>query len=158
MRLHLSLLLLICSSAFSQQRTIQYTPALDVNALDRSADPCVDFYQFSCGGWIKNNPLPADQSTWSVYGKLQEQNQFILQQVLENASRESATRGPVQQKIGDYYAACMDDSAIQAAGIKPLQMDLHRIAELRSIRELAGYLANYHARDVFTVLPTATVF
>ena len=54
--------------------TLPYTPSLDVTAMDRSADPCVDFYQYSCGGWQKNNPIPPDQTSWSVYGKLYEDN------------------------------------------------------------------------------------
>ena len=55
--------------------SLPYTPGLDLSAMDQSADPCVDFYRFACGGWMKNNPIPPDESRWSVYGKLARENQ-----------------------------------------------------------------------------------
>ncbi|HYL16547.1 MAG TPA: M13 family metallopeptidase [Terriglobales bacterium] len=142
----------------TSNQKVEYTPGLDLNSLDRSADPCVDFYQFACGSWLKNNPIPPDQTSWGQDSKLQEQNRLILRGILEDSARPSPTRTPVEQKIGDYYASCMDESAVEAAGIKPLRSDLERIAGLKSVRELAAYLASYHERDVFTVLPTATLF
>jgi putative endopeptidase len=135
-----------------------YTPGLDPTALDRTTDPCVDFYQFACGGWMKNNPIPPDQTHWGVATKLQDENRALLRQILENAAKPDAKRSPNEQRIGDYYAACMDDSAVENAGIKPLKPDLERIAKLRNMREIAGYLASFHSRDVYTVLPTSTLF
>ena len=142
----------------SDSQKVEYTPGLDLRSLDRSVDPCVDFYQFACGGWLKNNPIPPDQTSWGQDSKLQEQNRLILRQILEEAARPSPERTPVQQKIGDYYGACMDEPAVEQAGVKPLQADLERIEGLKSVRDLAAYLASYHERDVFTVLPTATLF
>jgi endothelin-converting enzyme/putative endopeptidase len=144
--------------AQSADASASYTPGFDTTALDRAADPCADFYQFSCGGWMKNNPIPADQTRWSVATKLQDENRTLLRQILENAGKSDPKRSPNKQKIGDYYAACMDESAAEKAGAKPLDPDLQRIARLKSIRELADYLASFHARDVFTVLPTSTLF
>ncbi|MBA3914920.1 MAG: M13 family metallopeptidase [Acidobacteriales bacterium] len=135
-----------------------YTPGFDPTSLDKSVDPCVDFFQFSCGGWIKNNPIPPDQSSWGQDSKLQEQNRLILRQVLEEAANPAPGRSAVNQKIGDYYASCMDETAVNAAGAKPLQPELKRIADLKSVKELAPFLADYHARDIFTVLPTSTMF
>jgi endothelin-converting enzyme/putative endopeptidase len=135
-----------------------YTPGLDPASLDRTADPCTDFYQFACGGWLKNNPIPPDQTLWGVATKLQDSNRQLLREILENAAKPDPKRIPVEQKIGDYFAACMDDTAIENLGTKPLQPDLQRIARLKSMRELAGYLASFHARDVYTVLPTSTLF
>ena len=84
-----------------------YTPSLDLTSLDRSVDPCVNFYQFTCGGWQKNNPIPADQASWSVYAKLATENQQFLWGILQHDA-VAGNRTPVQQKIGDYYVACMD--------------------------------------------------
>jgi len=142
----------------SDTQKIEYTPGLDLKSLDRSVDPCVDFYQFVCGGWLKTNPIPPDQTSWGQDSKLQEKNRLILRQILEEAAQPNPARTAVQQKIGDYYAACMDEPAVEASGVKALQPDLKRIRELKSARDLAGYLASYHERDVFTVLPTATLF
>jgi len=100
---------------------IPYTPSLDVPSMDRTADACVDFYQFACGGWIASNPIPPDQASWSVYGKLTELNNQFLWGVLEDAARPSPDRTPAQQKIGDYFQACMDESTIESLGAKPLQ-------------------------------------
>src|SRR5881227_2242874 len=94
----------------SQQPVMPYTPSLDVNAMDKSADPCVDFYQYSCGGWKKNNPIPPDQTSWEVYGKLYQDNLTYLRSLLEEASNGSH-RDAVTQKIGDFYGACIDEVA-----------------------------------------------
>src|SRR3954470_1002441 len=88
---------------------LPYTPSLDPAAMDRSADPCVDFYQYSCGGWLKNNPIPADQARWSVYGKLAQDNRRYLWGILEDLSKRQDGRSASQQKIGDYFGACMDE-------------------------------------------------
>ena len=92
---------------------IPYSPSLDLTSLDRTVDPCVDFYKFTCGGWQKNNPIPADQASWSVYAKLAIENQQFLWGILEDDAK-AKNRTPVQQKVGDYFAACMNTSAIDA--------------------------------------------
>ena len=116
-------------------------PVLDVSAMDKSVDPCVDFYTYSCGGWIKNNPIPPDQSSWSTYGKLQDENRAQLRAILEQAANTTSPRDAINQKIGDYYASCIDESAIEKLGVKPLLPELDRIAALKSKQELADYLA-----------------
>ncbi len=125
---------------------LPYTPSLDVNAMDRSADPCQDFYQYACGGWLKNNPIPPDQASWSVYGKLYQENKRYLWGILQENARQSATRNATQQKIGDYFAACMDVGAIEKAGITPLKADLDRIAAMTSVKDLGDYLGSIHGR------------
>jgi putative endopeptidase len=116
-------------------------PVLDVSAMDRTVDPCVDFYTYSCGGWMKKNPIPPDQSSWDTYRKLQDENRAQLRTILEEAANVSATRDAVTQKIGDYYASCLDEAAIEKTGSAPLALELKRIEALKSKSELAEYLA-----------------
>ena len=123
--------------------TMAYTPSLDVTAMDRSIDPCADFYTYSCGGWQKNNPIPPDQTSWSVYGKLYEDNLKYLRSILEQAST-AKNRDAVTQKIGDYYAACMDEPAIEKLGAKPIQPNLAAIAALKSVQDVAPLAAQLH--------------
>jgi endothelin-converting enzyme/putative endopeptidase len=106
-----------------------YSPSLDVTDLDRTVDPCVDFYKFSCGGWQKNNPIPPDQSAWSVYAKLGDENaQFLWGILKEDAAMTNRT--PVQQKVGDYFSACMDTAAIDKRGGEPIASAMARLAAL----------------------------
>src|SRR5204862_4963957 len=111
------------SMAFAQDRplaSLPYTPSLETKFMDRSADACVDFYKFACGNWNKLNPIPPDQPRWDVYGKLHTDNQRYLWGILEEAGKSSPARGANTQKIGDYFAACMDEAAIEKAGAAPL--------------------------------------
>jgi putative endopeptidase len=136
------------SNGLTNSLSIPYTPGLDVAAMDTSIDPCVDFYKYACGGWQKNNPLPPDQSSWSVYSKLQEENREILRKILENASVLDPHRGPINQKIGDFYASCMDEAAVDAAGAKALKPDLDLISSMKSKSDLAEVLAKLHPADI----------
>ncbi len=120
--------------------SMPYSPSLDLTSLDRSADPCVDFYTFSCGGWKKRNPIPADQAAWSVYAKLANDNQQFLWGILQQDAK-AQDRTPVQQKVGDYFAACTDTAAIDAAGDSPLKPGLARIDALKTRPELIASLA-----------------
>src|SRR5579871_2223604 len=97
-----------------------YTPSLDVNAMDRSIDPCVDLYHYSCGGWQKKNPIPADETGWSVYGKLYVDNLNYLRSILEQASVKTNQTDLVSQEIGDYYAACMDETTAERLAVEPV--------------------------------------
>jgi len=132
------LVVLSASLAASQQpgpqplTAMPYSPSLDVTSLDKTVDPCVDFYKFSCGGWQKNNPIPGDQASWSVYAKLANDNQQFLWGVLEEDAKPSAKRTAVQQKIGDYFEACMNTAAIDAGGMKPLEIPLNLINRVNS--------------------------
>ena len=120
-----------------------YSPSLDVTSLDKSVDPCADFYKFSCGGWEKNNPIPADQASWSVYAKLANENQQFLWGILADDAK-AQNRTPVQQKVGDYFGACMNTSAIDTLGDKPIQAELAAIDALKTRAEVANALARLH--------------
>ena len=130
----------VCLAA-AQQSPAKPQPVLDLTSMDQSVDPCTDFYTYSCGGWMKKNPVPPDQSSWSAYGKLQDENTAQLRGILEAAALPDPKRNAANQKIGDYYAACMDEKAVDAAGLKPLQPYLAEIDGLRSKSELAQVVA-----------------
>jgi putative endopeptidase len=123
---------------------LPYTPGLDTSVMDRAVDPCVDLYQFSCGKWLEKNPIPADRSRWSVYAKMANDNQRFLWGLLEEAARPAPGRDANTQKIGDYFASCMDEAAIEKAGLTPLKPDLAAIAGLKSRAELAALLGRLH--------------
>ena len=134
----------LMSLAAAQQNSTavtKYEPALDVTSMDRSVDPCADFFQYSCGGWIRNNPIPPDQSSWSLYAKMQDENLIRLRGILEAAAAPDANRNPAAQKIGDYYASCIDEKAIEAKATAPLKPDLDRIAKINSKSEIADIAA-----------------
>jgi putative endopeptidase len=126
--------------------SLPYTPGLDTEFMDRTADPCVDFYQYSCGGWMKKNPIPSDQPGWSVYAKLATDNERFLWGILDDLARNTSGRNPNQQKIGDYFAACMDETAIEKLGATPLKPYLDQINGLTSKKQLPALLAAIHLR------------
>ena len=115
--------------------------ALDITSMDRSIDPCVDFFAYSCGGWLKKNPIPPDQSSWDTYSKMQDENLTRLRGILEAAAAPDSKRSAVDQKIGDYYASCTDEKAIDAKGAEPLKPGLERIAKISSKPEIADVAA-----------------
>ena len=130
-----------CAAAvWAQEPALPYTPGLDPAAMDRSADPCNNFYQYACGGWQKNNPIPPDQTSWSVYGKLAQDNLELLRRILEQAAT-APNRDAVTRQIGDYSAACMDEARVERRGTAPLAGDMAAIKALRSTRALAPLLA-----------------
>ncbi|MGB6803316.1 MAG: M13 family metallopeptidase N-terminal domain-containing protein, partial [Candidatus Sulfotelmatobacter sp.] len=116
----------------------------DPNLTDQTLSPCDDFYKYSCNKWLKANPIPADQVYWSTGSSLELWNENLLRETLEASSKNDATRSAVQQKIGDYWAACMDESGIEAAGLKPLKPELDRIAAMRSKKEITLEIAHLH--------------
>ena len=117
--------------------------SFDLNAIDKSADPCTDFYQYACGNWNKNNPIPADQVRWArSFSLLMERNRYLLWQQLDAAAKDP--KSPLEKQYGDYYAACMDTSSIEKKGLAPLEPALERIAALKDaagLGTLVGALA-----------------
>ena len=148
MRLSLPLiaaLLFTCASVSAQENKV--TANSVVSSLDKTADPCVDFYQFACGGWIKNNPIPADQSIWSRFGELAERNREELRGILESAAKAS-NRTPNEQKIGDYYSSCLDEAAIEKKGVAVLKPEFDRINALRDKSALPALIAYFHDQGI----------
>ena len=116
----------------------------DRSLVDKTVEPCENFYRFSCNGWFKRNPLPADQTRYGRFTELFELNRVHLKQILEESAAPSTTRSANEQKIGDEYASCMDTAAVNKLGIAPLKPELDRIAALYTARGLPVLLAHLH--------------
>ena len=128
-------------------------PAVELASLDRTADPCNDFYQFACGGWIAGHPIPADRSGWARFDELQDRNNELLHRILETAAAKPTAE---TRKIGDYYGSCMDEAGIDARGTAPLRAELDRIAALRSRADVPRLLATLHPIGTFALFAVAS--
>ena len=124
------------ASAGADQTSVPKLEHFEPDLVDRTLDPCNDFYKYSCNKWLTANPIPADQVYWSTGSGLQLWNEGVLRDTLEAASKNDPNRSPAQQKIGDYWAACMDEPGIESAGLKPLQSELARISALKSKKDI----------------------
>src|SRR5882757_4021506 len=134
-------LLSLASAQQDPARAPHHEPALDVTSMDRSIDPCVDFFKYSCGGWMKNNPIPPDQSSWDTYSKMQDENLGRLRGILEAASTPDPQRNAAAQKIGNYYSSCTDEKTVDSKGAEPLEPALDRIATIDSKKQIADVAA-----------------
>ena len=131
------------SQGDAQPTPPQAIRSFDAAAIDKSADPCEDFYQYACGNWVKSNPLPADQVRWSrSFSLLLERNRYLLWQELDAASKDPKT--PLEKKYGDFYAACMNTELADKKGLAPIEAEFKQIAALgdgKSLAPLVGDLA-----------------
>jgi putative endopeptidase len=116
----------------------------DISLIDKSLDPCQDFYKYACSKWNAANPIPADQVAWGTGSGLQYWNENILREALQKAAAQTGTRTDYEQKIGDYWAACMDESGIEAAGTRDLKPEIERINQMTSKSQLADQVAHIH--------------
>jgi endothelin-converting enzyme/putative endopeptidase len=132
----------LAQNSSSSAPVLPYSPSLDLTSMDNSVDPCVDFYHYSCGGWQKKNPIPPDQTSWSVYAKAHQDNQTFLRAMLEQAAKPSPQRSAVAQKTGDFYAACMDETAVEKRGLAPIRPELDAIAQVKSVKDLTPLAAH----------------
>ena len=138
------LLLLAASFAVAQTDAPKPIASFDLTAIDKSVDPCQDFYHYACGTWLKNNPIPPDQSSWGRFNELHENNQKILRGILEKQSTDSPGRDGINQKIGDYYYSCMDEAAIEAKGTAPIKPYIDQIDSMKDKAELPTVLGGLH--------------
>ena len=126
--------------AYSQSASTHHS-VLDVDSMDPGVDPCTDFFTYSCGGWLKKNPIPPDKTGWGLSAKLADDNRVLLREILEEAAAPAPDKDPVKQKIGDYYTACMDEKTIEAAGASPLKAQFEQISQMHSKRDIARIAA-----------------
>ena len=132
----------MCGSSLAQ------TKAFDVATMDRSADACDNFFQFADGNWVKNTPIPPSQSRWGSFNMLSENNRDVVHEILETAEKEKSAPGSNLQMIGDYYASCMDEAAIEKAGAHPLDAEFARIDKIKTVDDLKREIAGLHKQGL----------
>ncbi len=110
--------------------------SFDLSSIDKTADPCTNFYQYACGNWMKNNPIPSDQVRWSRFNELADRNNYLLYAELKSAA--DAPKTPLQKKYGDYFAACMNVELADKLGAKPIEAELGVIDKLASTKQIAA--------------------
>ena len=125
-------------------QSLPYSPSLDLTDMDPAVNPCEDLFRYACGGWLKKNPIPPDQSSWGVYSKLTQDNERFLWGILEDTAKPNPARSPVEREIGDFFAACMDEPAVEKAGAFPLQEEMGAIGALKSAADFPEVLARAH--------------
>ena len=147
MRRHLVPFLLLSIApylTFAQSNSSQPESTAPFSAVDKTANPCADFYQYSCGNWIKAAKIPPDQASWGTFPELSERNETIMKEILEKAAADNPQRGSIDQKIGDYYESCMDEKAVDTKGLEPLKPELDRIAGVKDKQSLIDAVARVH--------------
>jgi len=138
------LLLATLVTSAQTNSTANAGPGFSIDNIDRTLDPCVDFYQYACGNWLKTAEIPADQSAWVSFVELDERNLVTLREILEKASASDPSRSPIEQKIGDFYSACMNEKAVEAKGLGSLKVELDRISTVKDKATLIDAVAQVH--------------
>ena len=136
------LVVILVTGSLAQSAPSQ--PAVNLDTIDKTVDPCTDFFQYACGNWLKTAQIPADQAAWGQAVELRERNAAILREILEKAAAETPGRDAITQKIGDYYSSCMDEKTVEAKGLDPLKPELDRIAGAKDKAALIEAIARVH--------------
>jgi putative endopeptidase len=157
----LAICALVPFAALAQAPTYEPQPGksgLDLGAMDTNVSPCTNFYQCACGQWRAKNPIPPDQSRWGRFNELSERNLRIEREILDKAAQPLPSRSAIDQKIGDYYAACMDERGVDRKGVDPIKPALDSINAIHSKEQLAAELAKMKligVNGVFNFFATA---
>ena len=133
---------LFALSAFAQPKPAS---GLDAAAMNKAVEPCVDFYQYACGNWIAQNPLPSDRARWGRFTELSNHNENVLLDILQGASVVTARRSALDTKIGDAFAACMDTATINKRGLAPIKPELDRIRAMDNMPDMVAELVRLHS-------------
>jgi len=147
-RLILTAALLLPAITFAQTPATEPDSGLNLQDLDKTANPCVDFYQYACGGWMATHPIPPDRPMWGSFVELQQRNQETLRGILEKYEADDPKRTPIEQKIGDFYYACMDEKSVDAKGYDPIKPELAHIDAVKDKHELQAELVRLQSRGV----------
>jgi putative endopeptidase len=144
---------LVLTCLLSTMATGQTSPApghgIQPAHIDTSAKACEDFFQYANGTWMKTNTIPAEYPSWGAFYEIYERNLVVLKGILEDAAKNAtAPKGSTVQKVGDFYAAGMDEAAIEKAGVTPLASRFERIAALKVPGDLASELGRLHAEGL----------
>jgi putative endopeptidase len=135
---------LVAIAAFAQSAPAKPGLGFSIDNIDKTVDPCVDFYQYACGNWLKKTDIPPDQTRWLSFVELDQRNEEIMRGILEKASAGGPGRDAIDQRIGDYYASCMDEKAAATKGLDPLKPELSRIARVSDKTALIDAIARVH--------------
>ena len=141
---HLSLVVVLIVSAlgFSQSSSVKPGPGFSIDNIDKTVDPCGDFYQYACGNWMKNTEIPPDQSQWVSFVELNERNMDVERDILEKASAGGPGRSAIDQKIGDLYGSCMDEKTVNRKGIEALKPELDQLDAVQDKNALMDEIAH----------------
>jgi putative endopeptidase len=139
-------IVLILSAGFTARADASW--GFSLTNLDTSCKPCEDFYKFAMGGWMKANPIPPEYPSWGTFTELRDHNLTAMRTILDSAASSSAGPGTNERKIGDFYASCMDTTAIEAAGLKPLTAELSTIDAIKDRAGLDAEIARLHKLNV----------
>ena len=139
----------VATKSEAQTVTVSERPQMfDPDAMDKTVDPCEDFYEYACGTWLKNNPIPSDQVFWARYNQLGEYNRQVLHKILEEAAVVQQRRSPAARIAGDFYTSCIDQKDADRRGYEPLKPELARIAAISNREQLMQAVAHLHAIGV----------